>query len=92
MPAPKLIAKKAPAPQGQRQTTPARKTSRSAEWDWDDSADEAIDQLGKATIQVEQDELASTAGSNSILSEFDAIRKGVNNHSDFPDVTTLNQP
>jgi hypothetical protein len=63
--------------------------SRAADWTWDDSVDQAIDLLGWAAIQVEQDELASTAGSSSILNEFEAIRNGVNNSSDFPDVTSL---
>ncbi len=69
-----IAAKVAPAP---LQTGPVATASAAADWkNWDDSADQAIDQLGRATIQVEQDELASTAGSGSILDEFEAVGKG----------------
>ena len=77
-PTPEQIAVKAapsrhPTP---LQAGPVASASRAADWNWDDSADQAIDQLGRATIQVEQDELASTAGSGSILDEFEAVGKG----------------
>ena len=58
-----------------RQANRTATASRTGQWDWDDSEDQAIDQLGQATIQVEQDELASTAGSSSIVNELDAIQK-----------------
>jgi hypothetical protein len=82
-PTPEQVVAKVSPPQrlASRQANRTATASRTAQWDWDDSEDRAIDQLGQATIQVEQDELASTAGSSSIVNELDAIQKGVNGHN-----------
>ena len=76
-----VVAKASPSRAGPCQANRTATASRTGQWDWDDSEDQAIDQLGQATIQVEQDELASTAGSSSIVNELDAIQKVANGHN-----------
>ena len=87
------VAAKLPTPPDRlpSQANPRATASHAAQWSWDNSTDQAIGLLGRATIQVEQDELASAAGSSSILDEFDAIGKGVNSNADFSDFSPSTQ-
>lgn len=86
--APEQTAVKAPlspSPSKTPQTDALAATRHTSDSDWDDSTDQTIELIGRATIQVEQDELASTGGSSSIIEELDAVRKHVNDNSDFSD-------
>jgi hypothetical protein len=81
---PETVAAKPPGSPPHRvhsEASPPPAATNAADLSWDDSVDQAVDLVGRSTVALQQDELASTAGSSSILGELDAVQRSVKTSS-----------